>query len=89
MVAAGQLAVQEQFWTAADATRQDQVIQNTGLPTALPAGIEIDQIVAALSLDKKVQSGQVRFIIPTKIGAAMVTDRITNQAVAKVLQSMN
>jgi 3-dehydroquinate synthase len=89
MVAAGQLAVQEQFWTAADATRQDQVIQSTGLPIALPAGVQIDQIVAALSLDKKVQSGQVRFIIPTKIGAAMVTDRITNQAVTKVLQAMN
>jgi 3-dehydroquinate synthase len=89
MVAAGHLAIQEQLWTAADATRQDQVIQNTGLPIALPAGIKIDEIVTALSLDKKVQSGQVRFIMPTKIGAAIVTDRITNPAVRNILQSMD
>jgi 3-dehydroquinate synthase len=89
MVAAGQLAVQEQLWTAADAARQDQVIQNTGLPVSLPAGIKIDEIVTALSLDKKVKSGQVRFIMPTKIGAAIVTERITNPSVRRVLQSMD
>jgi 3-dehydroquinate synthase len=89
MVAAGQLAAQAQLWTPAEATRQDTVISKAGLPTRLPTGIDIAAIVSALSLDKKVQSGQVRFVMPTKIGAAIVTDQITNQAVTKVLQSMH
>ncbi len=89
MVVAGQLAVKAQLWTNADAVRQDTVIRNTGLPILLPSGINIDEIVAALSLDKKVQAGQVRFIMPTKIGAAIVTDQITNQDVRDVLQPMN
>lgn len=88
MVAAGQLAVKDKLWTNADTTLQDKVIKNTGLPILLPAGINIDEIVTALSLDKKVQSGQVRFIMPTKIGEAIVTDRISNQTVRHVLQSM-
>ncbi len=89
MVAAGQLAVAADLWSASTAALQDVVIQNTSLPTTLPAGIKIDEIVTALSLDKKVQAGQVRFILPTKIGAAIVTDRVTNQAITKVLQSMS
>jgi 3-dehydroquinate synthase len=88
MVAAGQLAVAAQLWTAAAAARQDAVIENTGLPAKLPAGLKISEIVAALSLDKKVQSGQVRFVLPTKVGAAMVTDQITNRAVESVLKNM-
>ncbi len=88
MVAAGQLAVATDLWSANDAARQDVVILKTGLPTTLPAGININEVVTALSLDKKVSAGQVRFILPTKIGAAAVIDRITNAAVTKVLQSM-
>ncbi len=88
MVAAGQLAVRLELWTAADAARQDAVIKKTGLPTMLPLGLKISEIVTALSLDKKVQSGQVRFVLPTKVGAAIVTDQVTDQAVRDILELM-
>jgi 3-dehydroquinate synthase len=88
MVAAGKLAVAAQMWNQADADRQDAVIQKTGLPTKLPANLGIDQMVAALSLDKKVQAGRVRFVLPTKVGHATVTDTIANTLVADILTSM-
>ncbi len=88
MVAAGKLAVAAQMWSQADTDRQDAVIQKTGLPTQLPIGMEIDQIVAALFLDKKVQAGRVRFVLPTKIGHAIVTDTIANTLVADILTGM-
>jgi 3-dehydroquinate synthase len=88
MVAAGKLAVAAQMWSQAETDRQDAVIQKTGLPTQLPAGMEIDQIVAALFLDKKVQAGRVRFVLPTKIGHATVTDTIANTLVADILTGM-
>jgi 3-dehydroquinate synthase len=38
MVAAGQIAVELQFWDKADAQRQDALIQKAGLPDKLPGG---------------------------------------------------
>jgi 3-dehydroquinate synthase len=89
MIAAGQLAVQAQLWTTTEADRQDTVIKNTGLPTVLPPNVKIPAVLSALSLDKKVQAGQVRFILPTKIGAATITNQITDLAVESVLQLMS
>jgi 3-dehydroquinate synthase len=59
------------------------------MPTdKLPADMAIDEIVNALFLDKKVQAGRVRFVLPTKIGHASVTDEIDNALVANILTSM-
>jgi 3-dehydroquinate synthase len=88
MVAAGKLAVAAHLWHQTEADRQDAVIQKTGLPTKLPAGMVIDEIVTALLLDKKVQSGRIRFVLPTKIGQATVTDAIDNTLVANILTGM-
>jgi 3-dehydroquinate synthetase len=35
-----------------------------GLPTALPAGIALDEVLAAITLDKKKAGGKVRFALP-------------------------
>jgi 3-dehydroquinate synthase len=88
MVAAGQLGVVSNLWSAAAADRQDAVITKAGLPTMLPSGLPVTDILAALSLDKKVQDGRVRFVLPTKIGEAIVTDSIEPNLVTSVLQSM-
>ena len=87
-MAAGQLAVAAQMWTAVETDRQDAVIRKTGLPTKLPTGLAINDIVTALALDKKVQAGRIRFVLPTKIGQAIVTDTIENTLVASVLTKM-
>jgi 3-dehydroquinate synthase len=88
MVAAGQLGVATNLWTATAAARQDAVIVKTGLPHKLPPGLSIPDIVTALSLDKKVQAGRVRFVLPTKIGQAIVTDQVEHRLVNDVLQLM-
>jgi 3-dehydroquinate synthase len=88
MVAAGQLAVATDLWPGTATARQDAVIVKTGLPTKLPPDLSIPDIVAALSLDKKVQAGRVRFVLPTKIGKAIVTDKVEHTLVTTVLQSM-
>jgi 3-dehydroquinate synthase len=72
-IAAGELAVKLNLWTAADASRQQAVLQKAGLtlaalPTAIAAD-NINRIIAALKADKKVKAGKGVFILPTKIGA--------------------
>lgn len=87
MVAAGQLAVALDLWEQDSATRQTQLIQKAGLPTELPA-IDIDDVITTLQTDKKVLSGKVRFVLPTRIGHADVTDQVDSNLIRSVLQSM-
>ncbi|MBW4623795.1 MAG: 3-dehydroquinate synthase [Cyanosarcina radialis HA8281-LM2] len=88
MVAAGNLAVKLNFWDREACDRQNALIKKTGLPTKLPSGIDIEAIIDTLQTDKKVKDGKVRFVLPTKIGAATVTDKVTAEVIQAVLQQM-
>lgn len=85
MVAAGQIAVELGLWDSTSADRQQVLLEKTGLPTQLPAGLETEAILETLQTDKKVKSGKVRFVLPTKIGAAIVTDQANDLVIRKVL----
>ncbi|WP_414566098.1 MULTISPECIES: 3-dehydroquinate synthase [unclassified Anabaena] len=88
MVAAGQIAVELGMWQKEDSDRQDALIQKAGLPTKLPAGVDIEAIIEALQLDKKVKAGKVRFVLPTQIGVVTVTDEVPSDTIRQVLQRM-
>ncbi|KJH72695.1 3-dehydroquinate synthase [Aliterella atlantica] len=88
MVAAGQIAVELKLWDEKSQERQVNLMQKTGLPTKLPAGIDIDAIVDALQTDKKVKAGKVRFVLPTQIGAVEITDKVPSDTIHQVLQQM-
>lgn len=88
MVAAGRIAVALGLWPQDATDRQLSLIQRVGLPTNLPLGLEVEPIVAALQTDKKVQFGKVRFVLPTQIGAAIVTDQVPADVIRQVLQLM-
>ncbi|MBD2004282.1 MULTISPECIES: 3-dehydroquinate synthase [Cyanophyceae] len=89
MVAAGEIAVNLQMWDKLASERQNALIQKAGLPTALPPGLDIEAIVDALSTDKKVKAGKVRFVLPTQIGAAIVTDQVPRDVIKQVLQQIS
>lgn len=88
MVAAGQIAVALQLWDQGSCDRQLTLIQKAGLSTQLPSGLNIEEILASLQTDKKVKAGQVRFVLPTQIGAATVTDQVPAAVIRQVLQQM-
>lgn len=88
MVAAGQLAVELQFWKHEAQERQLALIQKAGLPTKLPNGAGIEAILETLQTDKKVKAGRVHFVLPTQIGAATVTDQVPADTIRQVLRQM-
>ncbi|WP_421657961.1 3-dehydroquinate synthase [Leptothermofonsia sp. ETS-13] len=88
MVAAGQIAVELNFWDQSASDRQFTLIQKSGLPTRIPAGLDIEEMLVALQSDKKVKSGQVRFILPTQIGAATVTNQVPPDLIRRVSRQM-
>jgi len=88
MIAVGQIAAELGFWDEQSAQHQLALIKKAGLPTQLPNTFEISAIVAALQTDKKVQSGQVRFILPTQIGVAIISDQVPSEAIERSLRQM-
>jgi 3-dehydroquinate synthase len=88
MVAAGTIAMEMGLWDQQSLQRQNNLIQKTSLPTRLPPGLDLDQIIDVLGLDKKVKAGKVRFILPTKIGSVIITDDVSSTTIKKSLLSM-
>jgi 3-dehydroquinate synthase len=88
MVAAGQIAVEMGWWTEAEAQRQLALIQKAGLPTQVPAMIDLDEVLDSLQTDKKVKDGRVRFVLPTRIGTVTITDQVPADTIRSVLKTM-
>jgi 3-dehydroquinate synthase len=88
MIIAGAIAVDLELWSADEQAQQVAIITKTRLPQTLPAEIDLDAIVAAMSTDKKVEAGKVRFILPTAIGAVTLSDRVTGDLVKQNLRKI-
>lgn len=88
MVAAGEIALELGMWDQKSNTRQLELIKKAGLPTQLPTALDIEAIIDTLQTDKKVQSGKVRFVLPTEIGVVTITDQVDGDVIRKVLAKM-
>jgi 3-dehydroquinate synthase len=85
MVAVSRLAMALGMWDAESDRRQLALIEKAGLPTEIPDGLQIEEIISSLQLDKKVKAGKVRFVLPTQIGAVEISDRVTADLIRQVL----
>lgn len=88
MLAVGNIAAQLKLWPQDCAERQLQLIRKAGLPTQLPASFDTEAVLEALSVDKKVSAGRVKFIVPSAIGAVSITDQIPSPVILSALRQM-
>ncbi|MEM8502663.1 MAG: 3-dehydroquinate synthase [Cyanobacteria bacterium P01_D01_bin.1] len=90
MVAAAKIAeeIEESAWNKSATQRQQALLEKTQLPTQLPKGISITEILAALKSDKKVKEGKVRFVLPMSVGKAFVTNQVSNKETQRVLKAI-
>ncbi len=65
-------------------TRQQQLLQALELPVAIPQ-LKHAQLLEAMSHDKKVEHGQLRFILPSKLGHVELVGNVPTELVAQVL----
>ncbi len=77
MIAAGAIAVAMDWWSEADQKSQIDLIAKAKLPCALTTDLDEATVLNALTLDKKVEAGKVRFILPKAIGTVAITDSVT------------
>jgi len=50
------------------ASQLAEAFASVGLPVAVPTGIDLNEVTAAITLDKKKAAGKVRFALPAAIG---------------------
>jgi 3-dehydroquinate synthase len=85
MVVAGRMATALGYWAKDEEARQRGLIEKAGLPTAVPPQLAAEDILTLLQGDKKVEDGQVRFVMPQGLGAAFVTGDITRSVILAAL----
>jgi 3-dehydroquinate synthase len=72
MGAAVQFSRQWAGLTSDEADRALSLIRKLGLPTELPADVDVDSLLVALERDKKLQAGICHFVLISKIGQAVI-----------------
>ncbi len=68
-----------------DARRLTALLERFGLPTAVPAGMDIDDVIAAMRLDKKNLSGRIRLILWRGLGRAEMIDGVDEDVIRAIL----
>lgn len=72
-----------------EVSRIQHLLKTFGLPTEIPAGIDLAALFEAMKLDKKAVSGDLKFILPEQIGKVRIqgniSEKIVQQAVKKAL----
>lgn len=66
--------------------RQKAIFESAGLPVSCPSGKESD-LVEAMTRDKKVASGKLNFILPTKIGEVKSVASPGSDSILEVLKA--
>lgn len=69
-------------------SRQVQILEAIGLPIALshPAKLSGADVIQRMQLDKKTLSGQLRFVLPTRLGHVELVKTVPVEEVWKTLQ---
>ena len=68
-----------------DSERIKRLIKQAELPMNPPKGMKTEDFLNLMKLDKKVQSGRIRFILLTKIGKAVITNEFPDADLTKML----
>ena len=68
MVHAARLAARVGQMPEADSKRVEDIVKLYGLPHELPRDVEPSALMEAMARDKKSESGEVRFVLPERIG---------------------
>lgn len=48
--------------------RQERLLKSLGLPIDVPRQLDPEQVIRAMSRDKKVEHGRLRFVLPSRLG---------------------
>jgi 3-dehydroquinate synthase len=65
--------------------RIKSLIKSYGLPSEMPADIDIKHILSSMELDKKAVAGELKFILPERIGKVRIQKGISMKVIRELL----
>lgn len=75
--------------SASDVSELSNLLLALGLPIRLPNGLQCNQLLGAMALDKKVQQGQLRLVLLKSIGDARLVTDVDDAQVERVLREFS
>ena len=88
MVAATRLSVKLGLCPEDLLARVEMVLAEADLPTRIPATLDAEALVVAMSSDKKKRAGKLHFVLIRDIGDVFVYDEVAEPAVIETLQEL-
>jgi 3-dehydroquinate synthase len=85
MLCASRLAERLGRIDASITQRQEQLLRTLGLPVAVPR-LDPEKIVRAMSHDKKVEHGRLRFVLPSRLGHVELVGDVPVKLVREALE---
>ena len=85
MVAAARLAVANNLLAEGESDKIYQLLTSYKMVVEVPDNLDRKRIKKYLLADKKVVSGKLFFVLPTRIGGTIITDRVTGEQIDQVL----
>jgi 3-dehydroquinate synthase len=62
------------------------IIDSYGLPSEIPAGIDVNSMLSSIQLDKKAVAGELKFILPERIGSVKIYKGVTKSLIIELLK---
>jgi len=87
MVAASYTATRVGLLDDVSFRRIVDLIRRAGLPTS-GLKFDVDSVVGAMSFDKKVAGGKIRFVLPDRIGHVVMRDDVPNAVVREAVERL-
>jgi len=85
IVLASAVATKMNWLEASEFSRIESLLKAFDLPTLAPRDMTYDDFIRHMRHDKKVQAGQLFFVIPKGIGKAVVTNEISEEVLRAIL----
>lgn len=85
MVQASELAATRDWLTEADVQRVKDLLEYFDLPIAGPDNMNCDQYLVHMRKDKKVQADTIRFVLPKRLGQAILVKDVTESELHNIL----
>jgi 3-dehydroquinate synthase len=87
MLAAALIACEIGVFELSNVVRLRKLLRRAGLMTRMPKA-ELSNVLTAITRDKKVADGKIKFVLPRAIGDVFITDEVSMTLVEKVLVSL-
>ena len=87
MLMAADLSHRMGMLSSDDVQRVDNIIDHARLPTRAPANMDFQAFMKYMSVDKKVEAGEIRFVLLKSIGKAIITSEYDSKLLEATVEA--